>query len=95
MTVTVKNSDETCKSRPSESISPRRDETGSSPKFFARNVARAARSTFERAGNSPKREGSRLSEIPCCPCPCFWRSRLGEGEARLSEHVSPERDPSA
>jgi len=22
----------------------------------------------------------------------FLRSRLGEGEARLSEHVSPERD---
>ncbi|QCE03540.1 hypothetical protein DEO72_LG8g1565 [Vigna unguiculata] len=53
------------------SISPRRDETGSSPEFLARKVARAARSTFERAGNSPRREGSRLSEIPRCSGPCL------------------------
>ncbi|QCD82986.1 hypothetical protein DEO72_LG2g3328 [Vigna unguiculata] len=39
--------------------------------FFARKVAQATRSTFERAGNSPKREGSRLSEIPRCSCSCF------------------------
>ncbi|QCE03541.1 hypothetical protein DEO72_LG8g1566 [Vigna unguiculata] len=71
MAVAVKNSGETCQSRPSESISPRRDETGSSPEFLARKVARAARSTFERAGNSPRREGSRLSEIPRCPGPCL------------------------
>jgi len=61
MVVAVKDSGETCKSRPSESISPRRDETGSSPSAIARKVAQAARSSFERAGNSPKREGSRLS----------------------------------
>jgi len=71
MVVAVKDSGETCKSRPSESISPKRDETGSSPSAFARKVAQATRSTFERAGNSPKREGSRLSEIPRCSCPCF------------------------
>jgi len=57
--------------------------------FFARNVARAARSTFERAGNSPKREGSRLSEIPCCHALVFFvLSPRREGG-------SPERDPSA
>jgi len=26
---------------------------------------------FERADNSPRREGSRLSEIPRCSCSCF------------------------
>ena len=71
MAVAVKNSGETCQSRPSESISPRRDETGSSPKFFARKVAQATRLTFERAANSPRREGSRLSEIPRCLCLVF------------------------
>ncbi|QCE03513.1 hypothetical protein DEO72_LG8g1538 [Vigna unguiculata] len=53
-----------------ESVSPKRDETGSSPRAPARKVAQAARSTFERAGNSPRREGSRLSEIPRCSCFC-------------------------
>ncbi|QCE10462.1 hypothetical protein DEO72_LG10g1692 [Vigna unguiculata] len=53
-----------------ELVSPKRDETGSSPRVPARKVAQAARSTFERAGNSPRREGSHLSEIPRCSCFC-------------------------
>ncbi|QCE00462.1 hypothetical protein DEO72_LG7g1752 [Vigna unguiculata] len=55
----LENSGETCKSRPSESVSPRRDEQGLAQIPNARKP-------------SPRRRG-----------------------ARLSEHVSPERDPSA
>jgi len=40
---------------------------------------------------SPRREGSRLSEIPRVLLLPFSSPRLGEGGARLSEHVSPER----
>ncbi|QCE10515.1 hypothetical protein DEO72_LG10g1745 [Vigna unguiculata] len=64
-------------------------------------MKQGARLSFLRE-KSPRRlaqflseQATRPSEIPCCPCPSFWRSHLGEGEARLSEHVSPERDPSA
>jgi len=56
-------SDETCKSRPSESVSPRRDETGSSPRTFARKVAQATSSASwasehlaQARGVSPKRD---------------------------------------
>ncbi|QCD87123.1 hypothetical protein DEO72_LG3g1656 [Vigna unguiculata] len=40
---------------------------------------------FERASISPKREGSRLSEIPRCFLVPFSSHRLGEGN-------SPERE---
>jgi len=36
------------------------------PKLSARVVAQATRVCFERAHNSPRREGSRLSETPRC-----------------------------
>ena len=51
--------------------------------------------SFERTSISPRREGSRLSEIPRVFLLPFSSPRLGEGGARLSEHVSPERGPSA
>ena len=59
------NSGETCYSRPSEPVSPRWDDRDSPRTIFARKVAQATSSTFERASTSPRREGSRLSEIPC------------------------------
>ncbi|QCD97715.1 hypothetical protein DEO72_LG6g2427 [Vigna unguiculata] len=40
---------------------------------------------FERASISPRREGSRLSEIPRCFLMAFSSPRLGEGD-------SPERE---
>jgi len=86
---------ETCKSRPSESVSPRRNETGSSPKAPARKVAQATRSTFwasehlaQAIGVWSKRDPALLPASPFEPSP----RRKG---ARLSEHISPERDPSA
>jgi len=51
-----------------------------SPRWLARR--------FERASISPKREGSRLSEISHVLLLPFSSPRLGEGG-------SPERDPSA
>ena len=69
-------SDETCKSRPSESVSPRRDETGSSPKAPARKVAQATCSTFwasehlaQARGVSPKRDPALLPASPFEPSP--------------------------
>ncbi|QCD83249.1 hypothetical protein DEO72_LG2g3592 [Vigna unguiculata] len=60
------NSGETCKSRPSKLVSPRRDEQGlTQALFYARGRPRDPLSIFERASVSPKREGSRLSKIPC------------------------------
>jgi len=59
-----------------------------------RSPRRPAR-TFERGNTSPRREGSRLSEIPWCSLSAPSNPRLGERGARLSEHVSPERNPSA
>jgi len=56
--------------------------------LFTRQVAQATRSIFERANVSPKREGSRLSEIPCELLRPFSSPRLGEGG-------SPEREPLA
>jgi len=53
LAVTVKNSGETCKSRPSESISPRRDETGrplheKSPRRLAQLLSEQATRLGER-----------------------------------------------
>ncbi|QCE09605.1 hypothetical protein DEO72_LG10g826 [Vigna unguiculata] len=42
--------------------------------------------SFERTSISPRREGSRLSEIPRVFLLPFSSPRLGEGGARLSEH---------
>jgi len=39
--------------------------------------------------------GISLKRDPVMPTYLFLYSRLGEGETRLSEHVSPERGPSA
>ena len=90
-------SGETCKSRPSESVSPRRDETGSSPRASARKVAQATCSTFwasehlaQARGVSPKRDPV------CAPAPLFEPSPRRKGLAwastfRLSETPQPER----
>ncbi|QCE15503.1 hypothetical protein DEO72_LG11g2514 [Vigna unguiculata] len=60
-----------------------------SPKpLFARKVAQATCSTFERVNISPRREGTRLNEIPC------WLL-VPPSSPRLDEGVPPERDPSA
>ncbi|QCD94721.1 hypothetical protein DEO72_LG5g2806 [Vigna unguiculata] len=57
MAVAVKNSGETCQSRPSESISPRRDETGSSPKFLhERSPRRLAQLLSEQATRPSERD---------------------------------------
>jgi len=60
----------------------------------ARVVAQATWVCFERAHNSPRREGSRLSEIPRCLLVPVEPSPRWKG-TRLSETVSSERDPSA
>jgi len=81
-------------------VSPRRARlaqarcAGARPGFSARVVAQATRVCFERADNSPRREGSRLSEIPHCFLTPFEPS-LRRRRTCLSEIVSPERDPSA
>jgi len=48
----------------------------------------ASRQLAQARGISLKRDPALPMLLLLCP-------RLGEGEARLSEHVSPERDPSA
>jgi len=58
--------------------------------IFVRKVTQATSSTFERASTSPRREGSRLSEILRVLLPLFEPSPRRRG-TRLSEHVSPER----
>jgi len=42
------------------------------PELYARVVAQATRVCFERAHNSPRREGSRLSMIPRCFLVPVW-----------------------
>jgi len=64
------------------------------PELSVRVVAWATRVRFERAHNSPRREGSRLSEIPRCLLVPVEPSPRRKG-TRLDETVSPERDPSA
>ena len=64
------------------------------PELPARVVAQATWVCFERAHNSPRREGSRLSEIPRCLLVPVEPSPRRKG-TRLGETVSPERDPSA
>jgi len=60
-----------------------------SPRPFLRDRSPRRLAQFsERANVSPKREGSRLSEIPCELLRPFLSPHLGEGG-------SPERDPSA
>jgi len=68
--------------------SPRRDGQGLAQTFCTREVAQATNSVFERANVLPKREGSRLGEIPCEQLFPFLSPRLGEGG-------SPEREPLA
>jgi len=63
------------------------------PELPARVVAQATRVCFERAHNSSRREGSRLSEIPRCLFVPVEPSPRRKG-TRLGETVSPERDPS-
>ncbi|QCE02676.1 hypothetical protein DEO72_LG8g691 [Vigna unguiculata] len=59
---------------------------GGSPRPFSPKVAQATSSfIFERADNSPRREGSRLSEIPRCSCSCLVPSPRRRGN-------SPEPD---
>ena len=61
-----------------------------------RSPRRPAR-TFERGNTSPRREGSRLSEIPWCSLSAPSNPRLGEGgltwasTSRLSKTPQPER----
>jgi len=76
-------------------ILPRRDNQGFAQTPFTREVAQATRSTFwasrqlaQARGVSPKRDPALLMPLILCP-------RLGGGGTRLSETVSPERDPSA
>jgi len=85
------NSGETCKSRPSEPVSPRRDNQGFAQTPFTREVAQATRSRFwasrqlaQARGVSPKRDLALLMPLILCP-------RLDGGGTRLSESVSPER----
>ena len=52
--------------------------------FLREWLPRRPECDFERADNSPRREGSRLSEIPCCSCSCFVPSPRQRGN-------SPER----
>jgi len=66
------NSGETCKSRPSEPVSPRRDEQGFAQTLLRERSPRRPAYYFERASISPRREGSRLSEIPRCPLDVFF-----------------------
>ena len=47
-------------------------------------MKQGARLSFLRE-KSPRRLAQFLSEQATRPSPSFWRSRLGEGEARLSE----------
>ena len=61
---------------------------GSPKPFYARGRPGDPLIIFERASISPKREGSRLSEIPRCSLGALSSPRLGERD-------SPERDPSA
>ncbi|QCD98321.1 hypothetical protein DEO72_LG6g3041 [Vigna unguiculata] len=60
------------------------------PELPARVVARATWVCFERAHNLPRREGSRLSEIPRCLLVPVEPSPRRKG-TRLGETVSPER----
>jgi len=53
---------------------------GGSPKpFFSQGRLGGQLCNFERADNSPRREGSRLSEIPRCPYSCFVPSPRRKG----------------
>ncbi|QCD86317.1 hypothetical protein DEO72_LG3g838 [Vigna unguiculata] len=70
------NSGETCESRPSGSISPK--------PYYASGRPGDPLMNFEQASISPKREGSRLSEIPRGFPDAFSSPRIGEGG-------SPER----
>ena len=66
-----------------------------SPKPFLRKRSpRRPTILFERASISLRRERSRLSEISRWFLDAFLALAWAKG-ARLSEHVSPERDPSA
>jgi len=58
----------------------------------ARDLAQATRSPFEQAGSSPRRGGISLKRDPVMPTHLSLCSRLGEGEARLSETPQPGRD---
>jgi len=74
MVVAGWNSGETCKSLPSEPVSPRRDKQGFAHASLRERLLKRPAQNFKRAGNSPRREGSRLSEIPRCSCP--WSCAL-------------------
>ena len=86
----------TCKSRPSGSVSPRRDKQGARLGLLRERSPRRPARRFERASTSPRREGSRLSEIPQVLLFSFSSPRLGEGglawasTSRLSETPQPE-----
>jgi len=56
--------------------------------FLRERVAQATSSAFERASISPRREGSRLSEIP-------RELLLPFSSPRLGERGSPEQEPLA
>jgi len=66
---------------------------GARPGLLHERSPRRPAWTLERGNTSPRREGSRLSEIPWCFLSAPSNPRPGEGGARLSEHVSPEPRP--
>ncbi|QCD99846.1 hypothetical protein DEO72_LG7g1132 [Vigna unguiculata] len=85
-----------CGSERFASLNPRRDETGSSPKFLhERSPRRLAQLLSEQATRPGERD--LLKRAPALLMPLLLCSPLGEGGggARLSEHLSLERDPSA
>ncbi|QCD90616.1 hypothetical protein DEO72_LG4g1573 [Vigna unguiculata] len=63
----------------SEPVSPRRDKQGFAQTSLREGSPRRPARIFERADISPRREGSRLSEIPHWFLDALSSPRLGEG----------------